>query len=283
MKTKDLGKIGIDRNFLRQCEKQGIVKPNRKESDWIIHEEYKAREYSQKDIETVWDAQLYRKMGLSYPQIKSIMDGESVPLRDDLNSTIQRYEKEIKELETLIRFAKYVKGIGILPTMPQEEVGGDSFSSYINNCMEYFDKDKKLLTCVEMLGEMADIDFDTATDEELNEIEERATVVFKEYGCPGSSEIGMKLVSLNDMVGTEPDSEQVQEIIRQYYDYNKGQGGEDFTTFNFGMMMLEVLEQDCDLSKFYRMMLTPEAYRLFEDGIMYFLVLNNPTRFKQIG
>ena len=130
MKTKDLEKIGIDRNFLRQCEKQGIVKPNRKESDWIIHEEYKAREYSQKDIETVWDAQLYRKMGLSYSQIKSIMDGENIPLRDDLNNTIQRYEEEIKELETLIRFAKYVKGIGFLPTMPQEEVGGDSFSSY---------------------------------------------------------------------------------------------------------------------------------------------------------
>lgn len=283
MKTKDLEKIGIDRNFLRQCEKQGIVKPNRKESDWIIHEEYKAREYSQKDIETVWDAQLYRKMGLSYSQIKSIMDGENIPLRDDLNSTIQRYEEEIKELEALIRFAKYVKGIGFLPIMPKEEIGGDSFSSYINNCMEYFDKDKRLLTYVEMLGEMAEIDFDKATDEELNEIEERANAVFREFGCQGSSDIGMKVISLNDMVESGPDSEPVQEIIRQYYGYNREQGGNDFTTFDFGMMMLEVLEQDCDFSKFFHMLLKPEAYKLFEDGIMHFLVFNNPTRFKQIS
>ena len=88
MRTLDLVKLGIDRNFLRKCERQGIINPLRVDNEWIINKEYIPKEYSREDIIKVWDTMLYRKMGLSYSQIKEF--------------TRTRYE-DIKKIDDYIK------------------------------------------------------------------------------------------------------------------------------------------------------------------------------------
>ena len=45
MRTIDVTKLGIDRNFLRQCENQKLIQPKKIPSEWIVHEEYTPKEY----------------------------------------------------------------------------------------------------------------------------------------------------------------------------------------------------------------------------------------------
>ena len=152
--------MGIDRNFLRQCEKQNLIKPKKAYSEWIIHEEYTPKEYSQEDIETVWNAYLCRKMGLSYNEIRKLSQGEEISIRDSLNDLIQKYESQIEELKALTDFMRYVKCFGCLPSMPNIIMGSKNFKDYLIDYMEYLDKDKqlkKILTIVEYISQVDDV------------------------------------------------------------------------------------------------------------------------------
>ena len=95
MRTNDIIKTGINRNFLRECEVRHLIEPNRIDSDWIVNKDYTPREYSQEDVEIVWNAYLCRKMGLSYDQIKALNRGEEISIRESLNNIINKYEKQI--------------------------------------------------------------------------------------------------------------------------------------------------------------------------------------------
>lgn len=37
MKTQDITNSGIDRNFLRECERQGLISPKRNDNEWIVN------------------------------------------------------------------------------------------------------------------------------------------------------------------------------------------------------------------------------------------------------
>ena len=40
MKTNDIVKRGIDRNFIRECERQGLISPTRAKGKMVIDENY---------------------------------------------------------------------------------------------------------------------------------------------------------------------------------------------------------------------------------------------------
>ena len=72
MKTKDILSTGVDRNFLRKCIDKEIIHPVQHDNKWIVNKSYIPYIYSQKDLEDLWGACMYRKMGLSFEKIKDL-------------------------------------------------------------------------------------------------------------------------------------------------------------------------------------------------------------------
>jgi DNA-binding transcriptional MerR regulator len=149
MKTNDIIKLGIDRNFIRECERQGLINPIRIEGKMVVNEKYCPREYSDSDLKIIWHAYLFRKMGLSFSEIKRWRNGENIDIRTSNNDSIEKFESQIKELEAIIRFMKYVRGEGLLPKMPEKMKKANSFTEFINEYMQGIDPSKKRMEFLE--------------------------------------------------------------------------------------------------------------------------------------
>jgi DNA-binding transcriptional MerR regulator len=147
MKTKDITKLGIDRNFIRECERKGLIVPVRSEGRMIVNDKYFPREYSDADLKIIWQSYLFRKMGMPFSEIKRYFSGEQVDVRDCINDNIERLENQIEECEATIRFMKYVRGEGVslLPRLPQKTSKASNFTEFINEYIQFIDPNKKRL------------------------------------------------------------------------------------------------------------------------------------------
>ena len=191
MKTNDIIKTGIDRNFLRECERQKLIAPNRIDSINIREKDYVPREYSQEDLEVVWNAYLYRKMGLSYDEIKQLNAGEEFKIRDSMTGLIHKYENQIQELLLLVDFLKYVKGIGIIPIPPKSLMGSQSFKDYLSDFIDFLDPNRKIKGCLSVAEYMATIDFESVEEDELDEMLTMSNELFPNVTEEDRTSVGM--------------------------------------------------------------------------------------------
>lgn len=284
MQTKDVVKMGIDRNFLLRCEKpHELIKPKRNESDFIINEEYKSREYTQEEIEIVWNAYLCRKMGLSFEEIKKLTNGEEIRIRDSLNTIIEKYERDIEELRVLIEFMKYVKGIGFIPRPPQALMGSESFKEYLFDFIKYLDPDRKLkeiINVAELISETSDIE---AIDQEvINSMEATFDKVVPHYSNADAEEYTAAFISLKDKIDFDPGCDEVQSIIQKMFvNQKKLSNTLDLSAFDFATSFLKILSNDSELGEVYKKLLGKSTCDFLIDALVQFLIIKEPEKVRK--
>ena len=100
MKIQELEKeLNITRSNIRFYEKEGLINPPRKENGY--------REYSEDDIAKLKKIIIFRKLGISVADIKSIFDG-TLSLQTAIDNNIDRLNKEIEELNGLIEVCEHI-------------------------------------------------------------------------------------------------------------------------------------------------------------------------------
>ncbi len=282
MKTQDITKSGIDRNFLRACEDKEIISPKRTDSEWIVDKDYIPRDYSQEDVEKVWNAYLCRKMGLSYAQIKDLMHGEEISIRDTLNDLIKKYEKQIEELQALIEFMKYVKGIGFVPSPPNTLMGSTNFKNYLSDFIEYLDKDKtlkKYLVFMECISEIDDIQ--NPPIEAIDQMETLLPALPFEITEEDTDAYSAAMFKLIDMVNLAPSCNDVQILMYEIYCLHKRLiHDEDLTVLDFVYGFHSMLSHDSDTSIAYKKILGEKTVDFFKKALLNFLMIQEPDILK---
>ncbi len=143
MRTKDVIKMGIDRNFLRECERKKIISPEREVGIDIsgcygnATRNMKKRIYTQSDVEMVWCTYLYRQVGLTYPQIRDFLNGEEVKTRNSILNRIKEIEKEIEQKRALLDFMDHIKNLGFIPIIHTKKMNSDNFTQYLYDSIKY--------------------------------------------------------------------------------------------------------------------------------------------------
>ena len=283
MKTQEITNSGIDRNFLRECERQGLISPKRNDSEWIVNKSYRPREYSQEEIEIVWNAYLCRKMGLSYAQIKDLTLGKEISVRTSLNELIRKYEQQIEELQALIEFMKYVKGLGLVPTPPDELIGSTNFTNYLMDFIQYLDEDKKLkkgLGLMEYASEIDDIQ--NLTTEDLERIEMLSHGLISEISEEDIEAYSSAILKLKNMTHLTPSCDDVQNVIHEIFYYQKRLNhNESLTAWDFAFEYYDLLSSDSDMSVAYKKVLGEKAFDFFSKALLEFLVIQEPDKIKR--
>lgn len=284
MRTLDVTKMGIDRNFLRQCERQNLIKPKKVHSEWIVHEEYTPKEYSQEDIEIVWNAYLCRKMGLSYAEIGKLTQAEEISVRDSLNDLIQKYESQIEELKTLTEFMRYVKGFGCLPSMPDTLMGSQNFKDYLIDFMEYLDKDKKIkraFTVAEYISQVDDIE--AIETDKINDIEQLMNDITPNATEELRNNYTLAFLDIKNKVHLETTSKETQAAIHKIFYYQKQLvDDENLSAWDFAANFISLLSYDSDMSVMYKKILGKEAFDYLQEALLEFLFIEEPDKIKEI-
>lgn len=283
MKTQDVTKTGIDRNFIRQCEKQGIITPSKNPSKWMRCEEYAAKEYTQSDVEKIWNAYLCRKIGLSYNQTKILLDGEDLPIRNSLNQKIEEYQKDIEEKLALIEFMKYVKGVGYIPSMPNELMGSENFKEYLIDFMNYFDSDKKIKSVLQVAEYIAN-------SNSIDEIEEEKALEFKSMVMAVSPELteelmnefGKTILEIKESRHMKPGSQEVQALVKKFYKLHEFATNNDTNAWEFFLHYYNLVEEDSDLSEMYIKTVGKETLEFLDDALIEFILVEDPGRLQPI-
>ena len=97
-----------------------------------------------------------------------------IGIRSSLNALIQKCERQIEELQVLIEFMRYVKGIGFVPTPPSQLMGSSSFKDYLTHFIEHLDEDRRIKKALEVVEYASDID--NIEDISSDEIERMQTI-----------------------------------------------------------------------------------------------------------
>ncbi len=284
MRTQEVIKSGIDRNFLRECERQHLIKPKRNDNEWIVDKRYKPREYSQEEIETVWNAYLYRKMGLSYSQIKKIMQGEEIPVKDSLNELIKKYENQIEELQVLIEFMRYVKGLGFIPTPPNTLIESKNFKDYLIDFIKYIDGDKKLIKFFKVTDSMLNIqNADTIDENKLNEIEFFVKELVPNINEEDMNKCALALMDIKEKTHLKTNCKEVQDIIHELYKFQKKlSNNNDLTAWQFATRYMGLLSYDSDITAMFKNFLGEEALKYLISALASFLVIEEPEKVAEI-
>lgn len=283
MRTRDIVKSGIDRNFLRECERQALIKPERIEGEDIIYDNYKPREYSQKDLEVVWNAYLYRKMGLSYEQIKQLIEGEELRVRDSALALIQKYENQIEELNLLIEFLKYVKGVGIIPTPPNSLMGSNSFKEYLTDFIKYLDPERKLKTYLSAVEYMTENDISDIEDEKLEEFISAVREITPNVTDDDRNDLGAAFLKLSELMEMPADSPDVQNIIHDIYAYQKKVSyNKNLSPWDFASQYIFGLSLDSDMKVVMLNIMGEDLIDYFKKALVNFLIIEEPEKIKAL-
>lgn len=121
MRIQELEKeLNITRSNIRFYEKEGLISPPRKENGY--------REYSEDDIAKLKKIIIFRKLGISVADIKSIFDG-TLSLQTAIENNIARLHKEIEELNGAIEVCEQIKE----DNSEEKDFPQDHFWNVINN------------------------------------------------------------------------------------------------------------------------------------------------------
>ena len=121
MKIQELEKeLNITRSNIRFYEKEGLINPPRKENGY--------REYGNEDIAKLKKIIIFRKLGISVADIKSIFEG-TLSLQTAINNNIDRLHKEIEELNGAIEVCEQIKE----ETCEEKDFPQEYFWNVINN------------------------------------------------------------------------------------------------------------------------------------------------------
>lgn len=284
MRTNDIVKLGINRNFIRECERQGLINPNRTEGIMVINENYHHREYSDSDLQIIWGSMLLRKMDVSFSDIKKWYHGENISIRNQINATIKKCEREIEELQTTVDFMKHFRATGVLPRPPQTINKVNNFKDYVNEYLKDIDPKgdkKKFYDFIHRELELKKIPKNELTEQQKSElkmieIEKNKTInYYLKTVSPSDIEFIIELDKMFIEFGKvsrqfDFDSEQTRNIIREIYYFFKKNSSNDFTPFVFACIMFILLEDDTDLGEYILGGVEKETIEYFFRAVLEF-------------
>lgn len=121
MKIQEVEKeLNITRANIRFYEKEGLLAPPRKENGY--------RDYGDEEIAQLKKIIIFRKLGISVADIKSIFDG-TLSLQTAVDNNIDRLHKEIEELNGAIEVCEQIKE----DNSDEKNFPQDHFWNVINN------------------------------------------------------------------------------------------------------------------------------------------------------
>lgn len=113
MKINELEKIlNVSRANIRFYEKEGLLTPERNENGY--------REYDENEISILKKIIIYRKLGISIPNIKDIFAGK-LTLSDSMNESINSINSELTELAVSAKLCREIKNQGVDDSTFDEE------------------------------------------------------------------------------------------------------------------------------------------------------------------
>ena len=135
MKIKELEKLlGMPRANIRYYEKEGLINPDRGGNGY--------RDYNEQDIERLKQIIIFRKIGISVADIKSVLDGE-LKLSDAVHKSVETLQAKIDKLNGSINLCKQIEKQGIelenfneeyyWNEIQNEESKGNKFADILND------------------------------------------------------------------------------------------------------------------------------------------------------
>ena len=262
MQTKQVLDQGIERHFLRKCIRLGIISPPQTITKFTRNKTYAPYEFSQKDVETVWNAYAAFKMHFSDEEMKQIAKGENLPVRDSLEEHILKVQKEVEELEALIEFMKYVKGIGCFPAIPSEMIGGTSLAEYLHGLIDYLDKDRKLKSLINVAEIVnAAENINDISDEQGEEIEKLSMSLMPSDEARKLGDANHKaLLHILSIQNLGAESQEVQKWIKIYClagaEMNRANNPEiTISDYEYALGMFALIIPDSDIGLMYEKLL----------------------------
>ncbi len=125
--------MGISRKTLISYERKGFIKPTRNSNNG------KYREYSEEDLEKIWQIKTYVRLGYTWKEIEEMLDNPKFDQRASIIKKIEELEEQRRELDKMIGYAKYIKKMGIFPGV--EEMGSMGFEEFIEEASESLNVD----------------------------------------------------------------------------------------------------------------------------------------------
>ena len=146
MKVNELEKtLNISRANIRFYEKEGLLNPVRKENNY--------RDYSEEEVTILKKIVIYRKLGISIGDIKSIFGGAS-SLEAAIRKNVDSINKEISELTVAASFCDKILQNAVTNEsfdteyfwneITNQENSGDKFNDFIGLDISGFENKKEL-------------------------------------------------------------------------------------------------------------------------------------------
>ena len=146
MKVNELEKtLNISRANIRFYEKEGLLKPSRKENNY--------RDYSEEEVTLLKKIVIYRKLGISIGDIKSIFDG-NLSLYSAINQNINSINTEMAELTVAAKFCDEILKKNVTNEtfdtehfwneITKQENSGDKFNDFIGLDISGFENKKRI-------------------------------------------------------------------------------------------------------------------------------------------
>lgn len=225
--------MGITRKTIDTYEEHGFIHPARNPNNG------KYRQFSEEDLENIWQIKVFVELGFSLVEIKDMMNNPDFDFRKSFKEKIEKMEAEKKRLEQLISLVKFIDVTGMIPSLPKK-MGTIRFEDFIKFTYETLSVDADIQSKITyelvqfMLSkpdmEWEDKDIQQFLDKvcsmpEVNLSENdvsllirdmflkqnlKASILFCEY-C-------MELIALPHDDVSRPE---VQEVIKKLYDLNK--------------------------------------------------------------
>lgn len=296
MKTNDIVKMGIDRTFLRYCERNGFISPVKIRTEDMIDESKAYREYTQEELEKVWCVYLYTNMGLSKKQIATLLQGKDAGLHQDVTGLLKIKEKELFELQKTIEFLKLVKMIGTIPSPPSPfyvTSYSDFISVYVDD-IKQSPTHEKLFNAIEAISsgdgsaesllsalQMAwGKDFES--DMDFAELEAEFQKLIPTYSLEKEKQIDEKIFELGNYLSQKPSNTHVQEIIEEIYLLSHEVYPDDCATrWDFAVTQLNALDEESDLGLACQKIWGVKLTKFYEEALIYYLVRCYPEKFQK--
>ena len=288
MQTKEVLDQGIERHFLRRCIRLGIISPPQTITKFTRNKTYAPYDFSQKDVEMVWNAYVAFKMKFTDQEMIQMATGESLPVRDSLEEHILKLQKEVEEMQAIIEFMKYVKGLGVFPPAPSELIGGKSLAEYLYALINHLDKDRNLKSMIKMAEIVNSVpDIDQISDEDSEEIENISkSLVCSEEAIKLGDKYHTQLENILQVKHLGAASEEVQKQIKEYCTIGAEMNRLNYPELNFGPFehaigLVVLIVPDSDIALMYRKMLGEENAEFLTEALFAFMEAEDPEKYKQ--
>ena len=288
MQTKQVLDKGIERHFLRKCIRLGIISPPQTITKFTRNKTYAPYNFSQKDVETVWNAYVAFKMHFSDEEMKQIAMGENLPVRDSLEEHIFELQKEVEELQAIIEFMRYVKGLGTFPAPPSELIGGKTLAEYLYALINHLDEDrnlKSLINMAEIVNSSANIE--DISDEQGKEIEKISLSLVPTEGVRELGDANYKvLMHILSIQNLGAESEEVQRWVEIYClagaEMNRIINPElNIGTFEYAIGIIALMAPDSDISLMYEKLLGKDSVNFLLEALAYYLENDDSEKYKR--